>query len=74
MVPIQTAIVVLTRSTMATLRNSSSLVPPSLLVIVLRWKAVAIRVSSLASGRRSPAICSIVNWSNGLLALNERMT
>ena len=39
--PIQTAIVVLTRSTTATLRNSSSCVPPSLLVMVLRWKAVA---------------------------------
>ena len=46
--PIQTAIVVLTRSTTATLRNSSSLVPPSLLVSVLRWKAVA---TSLVLGR-----------------------
>src|SRR5262245_9694921 len=35
-VPIQTASVVLTRSTTATLRNSSSLVPPSLFVSVLR--------------------------------------
>ncbi len=34
--PIQTAIVVLTRSTIATLRNSSSFVPPSLFVSVLR--------------------------------------
>ncbi len=35
-VPIQTARVVLTRSMIATLRYSSSLVPPSLLVIVFR--------------------------------------
>ena len=34
--PIQTVIVVFTRSTTATLRNSSSIVPPSLLVGVLR--------------------------------------
>src|SRR5262245_1170165 len=71
---IQTAMVVVTRSTTAALRNSSSLVPPSLLVMVFRWKAVAVSVSSSASGRRSPAICSMVNLSKGLFELNERMT
>ena len=35
-VAIQTSMVVLTRSTTAALRNSSSVVPPSLLVMVLR--------------------------------------
>ena len=70
-VPIQTAMVVLTRSTTATLRNSSSLVPPSLLVSVLRWKAVATSCSSVGSGSRSPAICSIVNWSNGLFGVER---
>jgi len=73
-VPIQTAMVVLTRSTRATLRNSSSLVPPSLLVIVFRWNAVATICSSVGFGSRSPASCSSVNTSKGLLALKERMT
>ena len=73
-VPIQTVSVVLTRSTTATLRNSSSLVPPSLLVIVLRWNAVAIRWSSVASGSRSPASCSTVKRSNGRLRLYARTT
>ena len=40
-VPIHTAIVVFTRSTTATERNSSSSVPPSVLFIVFRWKPVA---------------------------------
>ena len=44
-VPIHTVNVVFTRSTTATLRNSSSLVPPSLLVSVLRWNAVAMSCS-----------------------------
>src|SRR5262245_63310689 len=73
-VPIHTAIVVFTRSTTATLRNSSSLVPPSLLVSVLRWKAVAVSCSSVGLGNRSPAICSIVNWSSGLLSLSDWIT
>ena len=57
-VPIQTAIVVLTRSTTATLRNSSSFVPPSLLV---RRVAVegggdrAARRSGSGAGRRRSA-------------------
>ena len=42
-VPIQTCIVVLTRSTTAATRNSSSSIPPSVLTIVLRWKPVAMR-------------------------------
>src|SRR5207248_9460297 len=73
-VPIHTVNVVFTRSTTATLRNSSSLVPPSLLVSVLRWNAVATSWSSVGWGSRSPAICSTVNTSNGLLSLSARIT
>ena len=73
-VPIQVVMVVFTRSTTATLRNSSSFVPPSLLVIVFRWNAVAMSCSSVGFGSRSPASCSIVNWSNGLFALKLLMT
>ena len=94
-VPIHTAIVVFVRSTIAALRNSSSSVPPSLFVIVLRWNAVAMRCSSFEAGiqepmkggflsfwfppssesaSKSPASCSMVNWSNGMFALNARIT
>ena len=68
-VPIQTAYVVLTRSMTAAVRNSSSLVPPSFCVMVLRWKAVAMRWSCVGFGRRSPASCSMLKRSNGRLAL-----
>ena len=51
-VPIQTDIVVLTRSTIATLRYSSWSVPPSLLVFVLRWKAVAMSLLSRRIGQQ----------------------
>ena len=74
-VPIQTAIVVLTRSTTATLRNSSSLVPA--LVVGHRVAMEGGRDELLArsgSGSRSPAICSIVNRSKGMFALIDRMT
>ncbi len=64
-VPIHVAIVVFTRSTTATLRNSSSSVPPSLLVWVLRWKAVATSWSGVGVGSKSPASWSRVNWSKG---------
>ena len=58
-VPIQTCNVVLTRSTTAAERNSSALVPPSVLVSVLRWKPVAMSWSGVGFGSRSPASCSI---------------
>ncbi len=73
-VPIHVLIVVFTRSMTATVRNSSSIVPPSLLVSVLRWKAVATLSSSEAFGSRSPANCRIVNSSNGMLASKARIT
>ena len=73
-VPIHTMNVVFTRSTTATLRNSSSFVPPSLFVIVFRWNAVAVNCSSVGFGRRSPASCSTVNRSNGMFWLNAWMT
>ena len=57
--PIHTDQVVAVRSFTASTRNSSLSVPPSVLVIVLRWNAVARRVWSSASGRRSPASCSM---------------
>ena len=58
--PIHTCMVVFTRSTTAATRCSSSSVPPSSLVMVLRWNAVANRVSALASGSKSPAsMCSV---------------
>ena len=62
-VPIHTCIVVLTRSTTAAERNSSTLVPPSVLVSVFLWKPVATSCSGVAFGSRSPASCSMVNRS-----------
>ena len=53
--PMKTCIVVSTLSLIAATRNSSSSVPPSVLVIVLRWNAVAIFCSRLAPWSRSPA-------------------
>ena len=63
--PIQTSMLVFTRSFTASTRNSSSSVPPSVLVMVFRWNAVARRVSTVASGIRSPASCWRVNSSKG---------
>ena len=46
------------------------MMPPSLVVTLQRWKPVAMSWSSVAFGSRSPASCSMVNWSNGRLRLN----
>ena len=43
--------------------------PPSPFWLWLRLKAEAMRWSSVAPGSMSPASCSMVNWSNGMLAL-----
>ena len=40
----------------------------------LRLKPLAIFCSMVGFGSRSPAICSIVNWSNGMLRLNASIT
>jgi hypothetical protein len=50
------------------------MMPPSPLPRWLRLKPVAMRCSSVALGSRSPAICSTVNWSKGMLALKASMT
>ena len=41
--------------------------PPSRVIMFRRLKPVAIFCSVVGLGSRSPASCSIVNWSNGLL-------
>ena len=42
--------------------------------MVLRWKPVAIKSSSVGEGSRSPASCRMLNWSNGMLALMALIT
>ncbi len=74
MLPSQTAPSVSTRSITASTRFSSSLAPPSWLTWVLRWKPVATRWLTLASGSRSPASCSTLNWSKGMSALSACTT
>ncbi|PYQ46685.1 MAG: hypothetical protein DMF78_25835 [Acidobacteria bacterium] len=73
-VPSHTVAVVLTRSTSVSQRASSTSMPPSWLRSVLRWKPVAMRWSGPASASISPAICSIVNWRNGMSASKAAMT
>ncbi len=60
-----------TRSTAFSMRYSSSIEPASVTVRLLRLKPVAIRWSRVAPGSRSPAICSITNWSNGMVAIER---
>ncbi len=48
--------------------------PPSPLIIWLRQNPVASFCSRLASGNISPAICSTVNLSKGMLAFRDRTT
>ena len=40
----------------------------------VQQRIAAICVSAFAPGNSSPAICSSVNWSNGLSLLNARIT
>ncbi len=66
--------VVATRSAAYSTRYSSSMVPPSWVFMWLRLNPDAIRAESVASGSRSPASCSTVNWSKGMFALNASIT
>ena len=72
--PSQTVPVVSTRSRIAATRYSSGSVPPSVLIMVLRWNPVAIFCSGVASGSRSPATCSMVNRSKGRSELMALIT
>ena len=55
--------VVSTRSTTYSVRYSSSMMPDSSLAMWFRLNPVAIRCWMVARGNRSPANCSMVNWS-----------
>src|SRR5579885_3151212 len=72
--PSHTAEVVSTRSTTYSTWYSSGIAPPSKLIMWLRLKPVAIFWSSVACGSKSPASCSMVNSSNGILRLKALMT
>ena len=72
--PSHTAPVVFVRSTVRSTRNCSASVPPSSLNDVFRWNPVATFWSAVAPGRRSPASCWVVNWSNGRSLFNARIT
>ena len=50
------------------------MLPPSFVCRCRRLKAVAMRCSRVALGRRSPASCQRRNWSYGRFWLNARMT
>ena len=67
---IQVDPVVSTLSITVSTNHSSSILPPSPLSRWLRLKPVAITWSSDGLGKRSPANCSMVNWSKGRLRLN----
>lgn len=47
---------------------------PSRVIMFKRLNPLATNCSVEGFGSRSPAICSRVNWSNGLLLLNALMT
>ena len=63
-----------TRSAAYLARYSFGCAPPSRVIMFSRLKPVATSCSVVGFGSRSPASCSIVNWSNGLFALNASMT
>src|SRR5439155_17519195 len=63
-----------TRSAAYLARYSLGCAPPSRVIILRRLKPVATSCSFVAPGSKSPAICSMVNWSNGLFPLNESIT
>jgi hypothetical protein len=48
--------------------------PPSRVTMLSLLKPLAVRWASVALGRRSPAICSRVNSSNGMLSLKAPIT
>ena len=64
--------VVSTRSTAFSTRHSSSIEPASVTVRLLRLNPVAIFVPSVAPGSRSPAICSMTNSIERLVAVEGR--
>ena len=67
--------VVLTRSTTDSTRNCSGSMPPSWLIVRVAVEAGGdLLVRASAFGSRSPASCSIVNWSNGRSRLKASMT
>ena len=72
--PNQTAATVRTRSAPYLARYSLGWRPPSAEVRFNRLYADATRCSMVACGIRSPASCSRVNASNGLLPRNARRT
>ena len=72
--PSQTDAVVFTRSMTDSTRNCSTSIPPSWLIGVLRWNPVATFCARVAPGRRSPAIWSTVNSSNGWSRFRASMT
>ncbi len=53
---------------------SSSMIPPSLVVMLHRLNPVAMSWSRVGFGSRSPASCSTVNRSNGMFWLKALMT
>ena len=66
--------IVRTRSALYFARYSFGCAPPSRVIMLRRLKPVATICSGVALGSRSPASCSMVNWSKRLLALNALMT
>ena len=50
------------------------MVPPSLVVMLHRWNPVATSWSVVGSGNRSPAICSMTNWSKRSFRLKAPIT
>src|SRR5205807_1502320 len=63
-----------TRSAAYFARYSFGCAPPSRVTMFRRLKQVAARCSTVGLGSRSPASCSMVNWSNGLFRLKESIT
>ena len=59
--PSHTVLVVSTRSMMFSIRHSSAMMPPSPLMRWLRLKPVAMSWLCVGLGKRSPAICSMLN-------------
>ena len=69
--PIQTAMVVFTRSITAALRNLVQVPPVVRHRVAMKRGGDELFLGGL--GNRSPASCSMENWSNGLFSLNARI-
>ena len=72
--PSHTVAVVSTRSLAYITATSSGMLPPSLVVMLQRWKPVAICCSSVRLGNKSPASCSVVKRSKGRFLLKASIT